>query len=93
MLGAEAKFRQLIWYFAMGFTATDSAELTGLNRRSVTAIFGRLRRKMARWSEQQAPVAGTIEVDESYFGPRRIPGKRGRKFMATYSSSDQAILF
>jgi len=31
--------------------------------------------------EQQAPVAGTIEVDEFYFvyfGSRRIPGKRGR---------------
>lgn len=75
---SEAKFRQLIRYFAMDFTATDSAELTGLSRRSVTAIFGRLRRKIAQWSEQQAPVAGTIEVDESYFGPRRIPGKRGR---------------
>ena len=75
---SEAKFRQLIRYFSMDFTATDSAKLTGLSRRSVTSIFGRLRRKLARWSEQQAPVAGTIEVDESYFGPRRIPGKRGR---------------
>ncbi|MGK7370143.1 MAG: IS1595 family transposase [Candidatus Halalkalibacterium sp. M3_1C_030] len=75
---SEAKFRQLIRYFAMDFTATDSAELTGLSRRSVTAIYGRMRRKIARWSERKAPVAGTIEVDESYFGPRRIPGKRGR---------------
>ncbi|MGK7369047.1 MAG: IS1595 family transposase [Candidatus Halalkalibacterium sp. M3_1C_030] len=75
---SEAKFRQLIRYFAMDFTATDSAELTGLSRRSVTTIFGRLRVKITQWSEQQAPVAGTIEVDESYFGPRRIPGKRGR---------------
>ncbi|HKK45010.1 MAG TPA: IS1595 family transposase [Balneolaceae bacterium] len=75
---SEAKFRQLIRYFSMDFTAADSAKLTGLSRRSVTSIFGRLRRKLARWSEQQALVAGTIEVDESYFGPRRIPGKRGR---------------
>lgn len=75
---SEAKFRQLIRYFAMDFTATDCAELTGLSRRSITTIYGRLREKIARWSAQQAPVAGTIEVDESYFGPRRIPGKRGR---------------
>jgi hypothetical protein len=49
---SEAKFRQLIRYFAMDFTATDSAELTGLSRRSVTTIFGRLRVKIAHWSEQ-----------------------------------------
>ncbi len=75
---SESKFRQLIRYFAMDFTATDAAELTGISRRSVTDIFQRLRHKIARWSEQEAPLAGTIEVDESYFGPRRIPGKRGR---------------
>ena len=27
---------------------------------------------------QQALFEGTIEVDESYFGPRRVPAKRGR---------------
>lgn len=75
---SEAKFRPLMRYFAMDFTATDSAELTRLSRRSVTAIFGRLRRKITPWSKQQAPVADTIELDETYFGPRRIPGKRGR---------------
>jgi transposase-like protein len=75
---SEAKFRQLIRYFAMDLTATDTAELSGLSRRSVTAIYGRLRCKIACWSEQEAPLVGTIEVDESYFGPKRIPGKRGR---------------
>ena len=84
---SEAKFRQLIRYFAMDFTATDSAELAGLSRRSVTTIYGRLRIKIAVWSEQQAPVTGTVEVDESYFGPRRIPGKRGR------GASEKTIVF
>jgi transposase-like protein len=37
-----------------------------------------LRHHIARWSEQSARLHGTIGVDESYFGPRRIPGKRGR---------------
>ncbi|MCH2450931.1 MAG: IS1595 family transposase [Gracilimonas sp.] len=75
---SEAKFRQLIRYFAMDFTASDTAELTGLSRRSVTAIYSRLRGNIARWSASQAPLEGTVEVDESYFGPSRIPGKRGR---------------
>src|SRR5699024_3146409 len=28
--------------------------------------------------EQSGPLEGTVEVDESYFGPQRVPGKRGR---------------
>lgn len=75
---SEAKFRQLVRYFAMDFTASDAAELTGLSRRSVTDIYGRLRVKITQWSARQVPLEGTIEVDESYFGPKRIPGKRGR---------------
>ncbi|MEP1305217.1 MAG: IS1595 family transposase, partial [Balneola sp.] len=35
---SEAKFRQLLRYFSMDFTATDTAQLTGLSRRSVTDI-------------------------------------------------------
>src|SRR5699024_3901091 len=75
---SEAKFRQIIRYFAMDFTARDTAQLSGISRRSVTDIFGRMRQKIAYWSRQEARLAGTIEVDESYFGPKRVPGKRGR---------------
>ena len=74
---SEAKFRQLIRYFAMDFTATDTAELAGLSRRSVNTLLGRLRRKIVRWYEHQALLSGTIGIDESYFGPRRTPGKQG----------------
>ena len=75
---SEAKFRQLLRYFAMDFTATDTAQLTGISRRSVNQIYGLLRAKIQQWAWQEAPFTGTVEVDESYFGPRRIPGKRGR---------------
>jgi len=33
---------------------------------------------MSELSENQARLAGVIELDESYFGPHRIRGKRGR---------------
>ncbi len=75
---SEPKFRQIIRYFAMDFTATDAAQLSGISRRSITNIFGLLRRKIAHRAAKQARLEGTIEVDESYFGPKRIPGKRGR---------------
>lgn len=62
----------------MDFTASDTAELSGISRRSITSIFGRLRRKILTWTRRQAQLQGTIEFDESYFGPTRVPGKRGR---------------
>jgi len=52
--------------------------LTGLNRNTVNRYFMALRQRIARACEQEAPLRGTVEVDESYFGPRRVKGKRGR---------------
>jgi len=74
----EKRFRRLIRVFAMDLTATDAAELTGLSVRSVNSIYLKLRQRIAGHCETQSPVRGVIEVDESYFGPRRIRGKRGR---------------
>ena len=74
----ETKFRQLLRYFAMDLTAAHTAQLTRLSRQSVAHMFGGLRTRMAAWCEQSSPLHGTIEVDVSCFGPRRIPGKRGR---------------
>ncbi|MCG8427761.1 MAG: IS1595 family transposase [Chromatiales bacterium] len=75
---SEARFRRLIKAFAMDFTATDSAELTGLSIRSVNDIFLKIRRRIAAYCEEQSPYSGEIELDESYFSPRRVRGKRGR---------------
>ena len=75
---SEKVFRRLIRVFAMDLTATDAAKLTGLSVRSVNSIYLKLRQRIAGHCETQSPVRGVIEVDESYFGPRRIRGKRGR---------------
>jgi transposase len=75
---SEPVFRHIIKCFALDLTATETAQLSPVSLRSVTVIFDKLRDKIAKWCEQSTPFSGTIEVDESYFGPRRIPGKRGR---------------
>ena len=62
----------------MDFTASQTAELTGISRRSVNAIYALLRLKVQQWVHKQAPFNGIVEVDESYFDPRRVPRKRGR---------------
>ena len=75
---SEARFRDLVRCFALDLTATQTAAVTGISVRSVNAIFLRMRRRMAEISERSSPFAGVLEADESYFGPRRIRGKRGR---------------
>ncbi len=75
---SEKLFRRLIRIFALDLTATEAAAVTGLSVRSVNSIYLKLRGHIARWCEAQNPLAGEVEVDESYFGPRRVRGKRGR---------------
>ena len=75
---SEAKFRQLIRCFSMDFTATDTATLTQISIRSVNTIFLKIRRRIAQTCEMESPLLGAVEVDESYFGARRVRGKRGR---------------
>lgn len=75
---SEVKFRQLVHCFALDLTATQTAEITGLSIRSVNTIFLRMRRKIAEECERHSPFGGELEADESYFGARRVRGKRGR---------------
>ena len=62
----------------MDFTATDTAELTNIAVRSINSIFIRIRHKIAQACEEISPFEGVVELDESYFGARRVRGKRGR---------------
>jgi len=75
----EAKFRLLARHFALDLCATNAAQLTGLSHRSVITIFGKIRCRISEECERQSPFKnGEVEVDESYFGARRVRGKRGR---------------
>jgi len=64
--------------FGEDLTATQTARLTGLSIRSVNSIFLKIRRRLAEECEAQSPYSGVVEVDESYFGPQRARGKKGR---------------
>ena len=75
---SEAKFRQLVKLFAIDLDASQIAQVTGLNRNTVNRYLMAIRQRIAEFCEQQAPVLGEIEIDESYFGPRRVRGLRGR---------------
>ena len=74
----EAKFRQLIKLFAHDLDAHTIASLINLNRNTVNRYLQLIRIRIAELCEKQSPLKGDIEVDESYFGGKRIKGKRGR---------------
>ena len=75
---SEAKFRQIVKLFAIDLDASQIAQVTGLNRNTVNRYLLAIRQRIAEFCEQQSPVLGEIELDESYFGPRRVKGLRGR---------------
>ena len=74
----EVKFRQLIKLFVHDLDAQKIASLTNLNRNTVNRYLNLIRERIAEHCELQSPFRGEIEVDESYFGGKRIKGKRGR---------------
>jgi len=75
---SRAKFRQLLRLFALDLTAVQIAELSGLNRNTVNRYLRLIRQAVALYCERESPFAGDVELDESYFGARRVRGKRGR---------------
>jgi transposase-like protein len=76
---SEPKFRLLVQHFALDLSAAQAAQLTGLSHRSAITIFGKIRQRIAEECERQSPFKnGEVEVDGSYFGPRRVRGRRGR---------------
>ncbi|WP_428545746.1 IS1595 family transposase [Profundibacter sp.] len=71
-------FRGSLRYFAADLTATQATQLSGLNRNTVNRFYRALRERILLACEAQRPMFGIIEVDESFFGARRVKGKRGR---------------
>ena len=75
---SEARIRAAVKCFAADLTALQTARICGMNRNTVNRIFRGLRERILAACEAQRPFFGVVEVDESFFGARRVKGKRGR---------------
>ncbi len=76
---SESKFGQLLKLFCEDLTAAQVSELIGIERKTVNRIFQLLRERILALAEKESYFStGEIEVDESYFGAKRVRGKRGR---------------
>jgi transposase-like protein len=75
---SDAKMRQIIKCFALDLTASQTAKLTGVSRQSINRIYTKIRLRIFAYCSQNTPFNGELEADESYFGAKRVRGKRGR---------------
>lgn len=75
---SEKKFRELIRYYALDLDASRIATLSNLNRNTINRYLQLIRLRLADACEDESPLRGEVELDESYFGPHRVRGKRGR---------------
>lgn len=73
------KIKKIIGCFAEDITASSAAKILGINRNTINAYYNRFRELILQYSlQEQKRELGEFELDESYFGARRIRGKRGR---------------
>jgi len=75
---SEQKFRQLLQCFCDDFDTVLTAKVVGISRQKLSRYFGAIRFRIVELSQLEGKFSGEVEVDESYFGAKRIRGKRGR---------------
>ena len=75
---SEAKFRLILKCFSEDINASKTASFAKLNRNTINRIFTLLRQRIFEIATEKTREKGVFELDESYFGARRIRGKRGR---------------
>ena len=73
------KIKKIIKYFSEDITASSAAKTLELNRKTINNYYNEFRRLILEHSlSEQEKELGEFELDESYFGARRVRGKRGR---------------
>jgi transposase len=73
------KFRVILRLFCMEIEAKKVAEFVHVNCVIINRIFDKLRERIVALCEAESPFeTGEVELDESYFGARRVRGIRGR---------------
>ena len=76
---SEKKFREILKYFSHDEIASKASIYTNINRNTINKIFNLIRQKIYFISlMEEGYDCGEFELDESYFGSKRVRGKRGR---------------
>lgn len=76
---SDYKIKKIVKHFCIDIEASKTSELTNINRNTVNRfnnIFRHLIYQNQIFEFQQ--IIGTVELDESYFGAKRIRGWKGK---------------
>ena len=73
------KIKRIILCFAEDITASSASKILHINRNTINAYYNETREKILQHSlKEQEKELGEFELDENYFGARRVRGKKGR---------------
>lgn len=76
---SEAKFRQILKLFCIDIEANKISLIVGVSRPTINKLLDKIRERIAEYCDTYSPLGiGEFEFDESYFGAKRVRGKRGR---------------
>ena len=76
---SDYKLKKIIQCFYLDILADKTAILTGLNRNTINRWYLIFRKAIYTWQHKEfEKIVGEAEVDESYFGAKRVRGYRGR---------------
>ena len=76
---SKYKIKKIIKCFSEDLTASSTARILGINRNTINTYYDEFRKKLLLYSiEVTKQEYREFELDESYFGAKRIRGKRGR---------------
>ena len=75
---SDYKIKKIMKCFCVDLTASKTAVLLGINRNTINRYFNLFRQTVAISSGGFQQFSGEVECDESYFGAKRVRGKRGR---------------
>ena len=82
---SKYKRKKLIQSFCLDLSATQTSSILGLNRNTVNRYFNIFRRAIYYHQlNQMKKFVGHVEMDESYFGPKRIKGKATKRGRGTH---------
>jgi transposase len=83
---SEKQTQRLCEHFVAGTPARTAAQLVGVNKNTAALFYHRLRELVAQRVEDESPLHGEIEIDESYFGGRRkyLRGRGGPGKVAVF---------
>ena len=76
---SKYKIKKILQCFCEDISATSSSRILTINRNTINRYYNIFRVGIFEFSNQQlSQFEGVIELDESYFGAKRVRGKRGR---------------